>query len=647
MSQRSYDLIRHLRQGGPKSPAELAMRFDVSERTVRTDVQEANRLMRGSARIARSRNDRGRLVYDLIISDEQALGILLARAAEVSVKRLPTTPAERVSYLIDRLLLGDDWVTLDELSEQLHVSRASISGDLKGVEAVLTPFGLTLERRPRYGIRVQGPEMSRRRCLAEHLSEKDDGGRPTCFVERIADAAWADCISACVNEAIRNEKYEVNPDAYENLLAHVAVMLARVRGGSVMPMAASQLEAILQTREYAVASRLAELIEQRMGIALPAEEKAYVAVHLAGKRTLPAGPDDEGDGGLIISDEVWDTVSEMIDVVWHAYRFDFRNDLELRMNLARHLVPLEVRLKYHMKIRNPLLDDTKAQFALAYSMALDASSVLAEKCGSPLSEDEVGYIALSFALALERLKTSLPKKRVLIVCASGAGSAKLLEYRYLREFGDYIDDIRVCNVRELDSVDYGQVDYVFTTVPLSRKLPVPVREITYFLDSGEVGSVRRMLARQDDGEVVGYFDERLFFPHARLSEKREILRFLCERVGEIHETSGDLIDLVLRREEAVSTSFGNNVAMPHPLEAVSDENFVAVCVLDEPVVWDEYGRTVQLVFLISVTGNASIDFYGSMAELLMSKKAVEELICDQRWETLVSLLESFDVCASH
>lgn len=131
-------------------------------------------------------------------------------------------------------------------------------------------------------------------------------------------------------------------------------------------------------------------------------------------------------------------VSQMLDAVYEAFLFDFRSDLELRMNLAQHIVPLAVRLQYNMKLKNPLLKDIKARFPMAYAIALHSSSILTERYGHELKDDEVGYLALAFALAIERQNTELPKKNILIVCASGKGSAQLLHYRYRQEFGSYV-----------------------------------------------------------------------------------------------------------------------------------------------------------------------------------------------------------------
>ena len=71
-----------------------------------------------------------------------------------------------MAYLVGDLLSRTDWITLDDLAQMMFVSRNVISSDLKRATAMLERFGLSLDRRPHYGVRVSGSEMSRRLCLA-------------------------------------------------------------------------------------------------------------------------------------------------------------------------------------------------------------------------------------------------------------------------------------------------------------------------------------------------------------------------------------------------------------------------------------------------------------------------------------------------
>mgnify|MGYP001634879354 FL=1 len=612
-------------------PVDLAERFSVSDRSVRTYVRKTNEALGSCAQIEKRRGGG----YSLRVLNASAFAALRARDAHVGQDAVPTTPEARVDYLLNDLLSRADWITVDDLASILFVSRNVITSDLRQVAATLERFGLVLEKRPHYGIRVTGPEMSRRLCLANLTLD--------CIIGTGGGSASLDVIARCVSESLAEEDFQINSAAYQNLLVHIAVAVERIRANCYVPMEPEHLERMRSTPEYLIAKKVAAAVERELTTELPEEEIGYIAIHLAGKQTLYT-PGSDADANLVISDEVWNVVSRMLEMVWNAFHFDFRNDLELRMNLARHIVPLSVRLRYRMRIDNPLLSDIKQRFPVAYSMALESSCILAEEYGNALSEDEVGYIALAFALAIERQKSERPRKNILVVCASGQGSARLLEWRYRQEFGTWLDRIETCDVAHVASRDLTGIDYVFTTVPLERKLPVPVREVKYFLDDEDVNNVRRILSGEAAAAapLAAYFDERLFLGTLDAEDKDGALDALCARVAEVHDVPGDFRALVQRREELAQTCFGNLVAMPHPVTPVTTSTFVAVAVLNHSVSWN--GQEVRAVFLVSVSSlrDQKLDaFYRGMARLLTSREAIQKLASNPDFATLLDVIDTY------
>ena len=612
-------------------PVDLAERFSVSDRSVRTYVRKTNEALGSCAQIEKRRGGG----YSLRVLNASAFAALRARDAHAGQDAVPTTPEARVDYLLNDLLSRADWITVDDLASILFVSRNVITSDLRQVAATLERFGLVLEKRPHYGIRVTGPEMSRRLCLANLTLD--------CIIGTGGGSASLDVIARCVSESLAEEDFQINSATYQNLLVHIAVAVERIRANCYVPMEPEHLERMRSTPEYLIAKKVAAAVERELTAELPEEEIGYIAIHLAGKQTLYT-PGSDADANLVISDEVWNVVSRMLEMVWNAFHFDFRNDLELRMNLARHIVPLSVRLRYRMRIDNPLLSDIKQRFPVAYSMALESSCILAEEYGNALSEDEVGYIALAFALAIERQKSERPRKNILVVCASGQGSARLLEWRYRQEFGTWLDRIETCDVAHVASRDLTGIDCVFTTVPLERKLPVPVREVKYFLDDEDVNSVRRILSGEAAAAapLAAYFDERLFLGALDAEDKDGALDALCARVAEVHDVPGDFRALVQRREELAQTCFGNLVAMPHPVTPVTTSTFVAVAVLNHSVSWN--GQEVRAVFLVSVSSlrDQKLDaFYRGMARLLTSREAIQKLVSNPDFATLLDVIDTY------
>ena len=624
----SVELIEYVQSHEGVSPARLADHFGVSARTVRDHIRRVNDALANAARVRFSRSRNG---YLLEVTDEVAFKQWLNRAHALLSDPAVTTTS-RASYLLNDLLLRNDWITIDELSNILFVSRASISGDLKRIEPVLERFGLTLEKRPHYGIRVAGSEMARRLCLAESVVRTvTDPAQESATLERELEPLMQ-TISNTVDDTLRTEDFPINSFAHQNLLVHLGIALIRIKGENYVPEANVLPSDIAGTREYEVAKKIAAAIQADLDVELPASEVAYLAIHLAGKRVLGAGSSSEEDR-ITISDETWDVVSRMLDVVWRSFRFDFREDIELRMNLARHIMPLSVRLTYNLHLDNPLPSDIKLRYPLAYSMAADASAVLTETYGTAPSEEECGYIALAFALALERQKTEAPKKRLLMVCASGAGSARLLAYKMEEEFGDQVDSITTCNVTRVPNIDFSTVDYVVTTVPLPCEVPVPVREVTLFLTDADRRCVRTLLAHGDAADLHAYFPRELFFTHRELSTREEVITFLCERAARYASLPQNFEELVWRRENAAPTAFGNGAALPHPIEAVSDTTFVSVLLLDNPIDWG--GQQVQAVFLINVSQAPSADldtFYRVVSRMLNDASAIQKVVQDQDFD---------------
>ncbi|MBE5984974.1 MAG: PRD domain-containing protein [Paenibacillaceae bacterium] len=341
---------------------------------------------------------------------------------------------------------------------------------------------------------------------------------------------------------------------------------------------------------------------------------------------------------VIITQEISDLVTAMLERVYDLFKFDFRSDLELRMILSQHLVPLSVRIRFDMDMKNPMLRDVKEKFCLSYTMACNAVTVLNEHFKVSLSEDEVAYFAFAFALALERRKTEIKKKNIILVCSSGRGSAQLLQYKYKNSFKDYIDEIIACDVGSLYKMDFSRYDYIFTTVPITVSVPLPILEVEYFLGDEDIVNVKKVLCGQKTSSVLNYYERDLFLTHLKFKTKTEVLRFMCQFVIEKKKLPQEFYESVLQRERMAKTAFGNQVAMPHAYKAMSSETFVCVGILDEPVEWGD--QKIRAIFLVCIadkdhTSAELQHFYQLTASFLLSQKQIQELVKKQDYDAFI------------
>lgn len=626
MDKRLKSLFFLLYNRGHQSADALAEHLDISSKTVRNLLKELDQILSRHGAGIESKYGAG---YAIGVEDEEAFREFADWLSHISSDDfLPSSSEERIQYLLEYLFNCAAYVKLDDLSDSLYISKRTLTADLKEAEKMLNRYHLRLIRKPNYGIRVDGREFDFRLCIAFVTGKRLDKGNESM-----------ELIAGCIWKSIQAYDLTLSNVTFQNLIVHIYIAISRIMESHYVPIPKEQLVSLKGRREYLVAEDIIKGIEETFSITFPETEIAYVAIHLAGKMLFLQ---TEGiPSNLVITQEISDLVTEMLELVYAAFKFDFRRDQELRMSLSQHIIPLKVRLEYDMDLKNPLLKDVKERFCLSFTMASQAATVINRRYHTRLSDDEVGYIAFAFALALERRKTQIVKKNVLLVCASGRGSAQLLLYQYKKSFAPYLNRIETCDVCSLPKVDFSDIDYLITTVPIPIAVPVPILEVQYFLQDQDIANVKKALTRSSRSMVRNYFEEKLFIPHLSCRTKDEALSDMCGLMIREKHISETFYESVLERERLAQTAFFNMAAMPHSYKTMSEETHVCVAILDESIDWG--GQQVQVIFLVSISNKdqTSVElqvFYQMTAAFLLGPKYIQDLIKNRNYERLVETL---------
>src|SRR5699024_11224152 len=102
----------------------------------------------------------------------------------------------------------------------------------------------------------------------------------------------------------------------------------------------------------------------------------------------------------------------------------------------------------------------------------------------------------------------------------------------------------------------------------------------------------------DKEQVYTYLKKELMFLRKNFHSKEEALKFLSRKASEKGLVNDTLLDAIYEREKVAPTAFGNFVAIPHPITPESQETFLSICTLENPILWKE--KPVQLVCLLCV-----------------------------------------------
>src|SRR5690606_9979367 len=519
-------------------------------------------------------------------------------------------------------------------------SKSTLQNDLKLVKERLGKYDIRLISRPHYGLKVVGREMKLRFCMADTLFSRKDRWHtaqdspllplPREELERIRQI---------ILKHIQAYRITISDISVHNLQMHIAIACRRIRSGNRVTLYPADLKEIINQREYEVAGRIVRDVEDAFGLSFPREEIAYVAIHLLGtKMTMP----DEG-GTLppeqVVDEKILQLVRAALDKIESELEIDLKQDRKLIMDLALHLKPAIHRHKYGMNIRNPMLEDIKKHYPLAFEAGVIAGMALEEETGIKISEGEVGYLALHLGVAIERKKSTTAPKRCLIVCASGLGTAQLIYYKIKNRFGNRLDVVGTTEYYNLHRWDLRDIDFVISSIPISESLPVPVVEVSAVIGNPDLSRIESYILERKS-RPIHYFHKDLLFLGRRFSSREEVLSFMHEQLREKDMVDPDFLEGIHDREKVAPTAYGNLVAVPHPITPRSDQTFIAVCTLEKPVVWGD--RPVQLILVLSVKRESQEDLqslYELLGKIIESPALVRSLLKARSVEGFIGVLE--------
>ena len=611
---------------------QLAENFGVSERTIRNDVRDINCLLvEYGAEIVRNHHHE----LTLLVSDENRFKQFIEEEI-LKDNAHPVEKEDRVIYLVRKFLLSQTYHKLEDLADELYVSRSTAQNDLKDVKVVLKKFDIKVVTRPNYGLILQGDEQQIRNAISELLFERF--GRNFINMnqhEWLLDGEKMSFIYEALIRSLKEYTINISDIALNNLVIHIAIAYRRIIDQKIIPEGKGQWIDLTEEFEYKIAQEILKEIETKLNVTFPPLEVSYVTMHLLGTKLNHKVHSSDVD-------PLGQLVHEIIDKADKTLNLRVANDKELYSAILLHLKPAVHRFKYEMNIRNPMLDAIKANYPLAFEASVIASQVIENHLNIKINEDEIGYIALHFGAAIERRKMVVKPPNILVVCASGLGSAQLLLYKMRRKFGHRINLLEAVEYHNLNAEVLEDVDHILSTIPLPDSINTPWTLVSDIFGDKDMDVVEDIVSERSDFVMDQFLDKDLMFTHMDFKTPEAVIGFLSKVVLENNMVDEDIKESVLHRESVASTAFGQLVAMPHPIESMSQTTFLTIATLKNPIDW--YGKQVQLVILLNVAKELEYSLeplYKHLISLIDDHKRVQACLETTSTRTLWGIIRGY------
>ncbi|WP_075182711.1 transcription antiterminator [Pantoea sp. 1.19] len=567
---------------------ELARRFAVSTRTVRTDITALNALL----------IDRGvQLVlvrgagYRLSVTDDARYQQLLA-VAPVPL-RVPRSSRERVRALLARFLTVAYALKLEAIADEWFISRTTLQGDMADVRDWAARYQLSIETRPRYGMKLFGCERAIRHCLVDLLCQNGshDGepvlpGQPALPGLDILPAA------ALLRQVLKEHQIRVSDESAGWLSHYVAVTRYRLSEG--YPLGEFSVEEMAPDVQRAAAAIVAQL-QRWLDRPLARSETRLLGINIAARRSagLAASDINADDGDAL--------VSRLLNYINQHFRYDLRRDAQLRADLLTHVKTMITRVRYQIAMPNPLLANIKQHYPMAWDVTLAAVSDWSKYAPWQISEDEIGFLVLHIGVGLERhYQVGYQRRpRGLLVCDAGTSTARLIEATLRRHYPQ-LEIAAVLSQRDYDERQPGEEDFIVSTVRLAETAR-PVVVIAPFPTAYQLEQIGKLVLvdRTRPSLLEKYFDAAHFRVIDPPISRRALFAQLCQQLREEGHVEDDFYASVEEREAIVSTLLGEGIALPHALGLKAHKTVVYTVLVPQGMVWGD-GRA-SVIFLLAIS----------------------------------------------
>lgn len=671
-NKRSREILKILAaETEPLTINTIAMRLDVSNRSIRNDLNDLNDfLMEKYPSIQLHKKPR---IGVWIETDETGKRKLDHLIEEASQYISPFSAEDRRFFLIKKLLLSQSHLTMQQLADELFVSRVTVYNDLEDVENWLARYDIILKRKQKEGLSIRGNEQQIRNAMAdlldilktdqdlENILQLNDDLSTSRIdyvnylqLKELFPDTDLEGIERILKQAEETSAFPLAEDAFTCLLIHIAISLERIKKNKDIKMESDQLLAIQQKREYEIAKEIAKEVEKLYGLKLPQAEIGYISLHILGSKMQQGFTIDRSEEIIDSSDDfVRDLAKEIIHLVGIVLSVDLQDDQQLLTGLILHLRPTINRLKYGLRLKNPLLNEIKLKYPSVFGAAWSSSVLFEKYYGIKVTEEEVAYLAMHFGAALERKKTLT---RAVIVCSSGIGTAQLAAVRLEQSISD-LKIVEITSYHDVSRIQTLDYDIIISTIPL-RGYDKPVILINPLVGDRDIQKIRKYIrnvtetktfqSKSLEGPNPELYRKSLIFPKQSFADAESAIRFL----GNALETQGAVTkgftQSCLEREKITHTSIGYGIAIPHGEQPFVTRPSIAMVSLDKPVKWGD--DSVELIFMLAFKFDDSRyvrQFFKGFYAMIRNKALVQALRSAADADSIYQIVTGKEVIHEH
>lgn len=618
----NYLITKHL----PVSQDILCKELNISSRTLRHDIKMINDYISDNGAEIELVRRKG---YLLNYTDKEKFEYFWHHDDQGTF--LFTSAKNRIDFLLRVFLTTDNYVRQDYLLNTFYISQNTLYNDFRSLKQLLAPYHIQIINKSNVGYYISAEESDIRSAilnlifrdnLYDFISGKNKSVRDIC--NNIDYKTFSTIFYNFIDGIKLN-----STDFFErNSFSAILLTLSRIKYGHQLHTAFKP-ELKLSPPYQSEFNEFISALNETFQIKLSAYEQSYILFILSENYpNIIERLNLSEDNIQLARDIVQSLLNHLDQKISDAWIYDNN----LKSNLTNHIIRALNVLVIKGNRTNPISQHIKNNFPYAFDLAASEMSRIENIFQLTFSEDEIAYIALYFANAIEKYKNSSRDKiKIAIICGTGKILSSIIQTRLERYFPNLIDSIDNLSLKEFDSTDKSAYDLFVTTIPIKVSDKIYYFDISNFeqnfKDLEKIIRSKRTTLQLFNPLFIKTFPDKI--------TKTDLIKTLANELLQKGYVTESFAQDVFKREEISNTVLDNIVAIPHPINHSVKKSVISVAIIPKGIYWNQ--SHIKFVFLLAIRPEdiKSLEYiYEKLLDFTTSKALQEDLLRNKDMKTL-------------
>lgn len=491
LSNRGSSILKILSMSeGKGNIKSLAKSLELAERTIRYELEKIDDYLLSRNMKPLERTFGGNIFFEEYENFTQ-------QAENLPSESMMDTH-ERRNYIFFKALFKEK-INLTKLCEELDISRTTIKNDVKYLREELSKNNISL-RAYQEGLILEGTENDIRREQLKFLKRYSNSmfydtsqirTKTEKIIEEYIKSVDFKVIKSFIDNVQKKMNKVISDEAYNIIAVYLIITVLRIKKEKFLEEIGNQ-NFLADTEEFRCISSFKDILEKEFEVEFCHNEILQITDYFLGSHTYNF---EQSYYKNWIEIEI--LVKKFIAAFNKNIHTDLSKDKILFKEIINHIKPTLYRIKNRIKLENSIYAEVLNSYPNIFYLTKKAIKDIENYLGVEFSDDETAFLAIYFKGAIDRNKfKEKDLKRVLVVCAHGYGTSKLLVQQ--------LNEIYTINVVQTiprymleKTLEEERVDLIISTINIENKIDIPVVKVNSVLTQEDIAVLDKYeLSRQ-------------------------------------------------------------------------------------------------------------------------------------------------------